>query len=328
MCGCATTIVRLRRRATGVLPALALAWCLGAVVCPGQTWTLTAAANYGGQNGTISPAGTFTVPRNFTTNFTVSPAAYCHLSRLTVNGVNVGTQVAYRLPPVTTDTTVVATFMPALTSHGTPHYWLAHYGLTNADFETEDLLDSDNDGFANWEEWIAGTNPTNPTSHLCPYIDQLSNGTMRIQWYGKTNRSYGVWTATDVRSLTNVPFLPAGDEHVVLRWSMAGSTNQQDYDGLMAYKPSDTDGNLPWPGEEEDKEEAFKWRPGWLEDVPMAYKPSDTDDNLPLAYKPSDEDDNLPLLRIQGYVSPAVRGTNRFFRVGVQRLTNERFNAP
>ena len=327
MKGNATNGMRQLRCGAGLALALVAAWLGSVGVCPGQTWTLTASANYGGQNGTISPVGTLHVRGNFTTNFTLSPAAFCYLSRLTVNGLAVSTQAVFHLPPVTTNTTIAATFMPILTSRGTPHFWLACHGLTNAGYEAESLLDSDGDGFANWEEWIAGTNPTNPASHQGgPFIDRLSDGTLRLQWYGKTNRSYGVWAASDLRNLTNGPFLPAGDANIVLRWSMAGSTNEQAYNGLMAYKPSDEDGNLPLT--KDDEEEAFRWRPGMIEDVPMVYKPSDEDENLPLVYKPSDEDENLPLLRIRGYVAPAAQVSNRFFRLGIQRLTNERFHAP
>jgi len=221
-----------------------------------QAWTITASANYGGTNGPITPTGIFPVPDGFTTNFTMNPATYCYLSQLTVNGVGVGTQAVYHLPSVQTNIDVVATFLPSLTSRGTPHFWLAYYGLTNGGFETACLEDSDNDGFVNWEEWIASTNPTNAASHLgTASIETLSDGTIRLLWPGKTNRSYSAVVSDSI-----LAYKSKGDENIELRYSLPGNTNELPYDPLT-YKPK-SDENLP-----------------------LSYKPSDDGDPLPLSIK-------------------------------------------
>jgi len=50
------------------------------------------------------------------------------------------------------------------TTNGIPFDWLLAHGL--ATDGTDDRRDSDHDGLNNWQEWIAGTDPTNPMSCL------------------------------------------------------------------------------------------------------------------------------------------------------------------
>lgn len=50
----------------------------------------------------------------------------------------------------------------AETERGTPLHWLNQYGLTVED----DELDIDGDGLATWQEYIAGTDPTDPDSRF------------------------------------------------------------------------------------------------------------------------------------------------------------------
>ena len=55
---------------------------------------------------------------------------------------------------------------PALAAQGTPHGWLSQYNLTDGGltFDEAEALDSDGDAFFNWQEFIAGTDPTNSAS--------------------------------------------------------------------------------------------------------------------------------------------------------------------
>ena len=61
---------------------------------------------------------------------------------------------------------LVAHFDELVTSHGTPWWWLASYQLTNSGFEVQAGADPDGDRLLTWEEWIAGTIPTNELSVL------------------------------------------------------------------------------------------------------------------------------------------------------------------
>jgi hypothetical protein len=55
---------------------------------------------------------------------------------------------------------------PALTAQGTPQAWLTQHNLTDGGltFDEAEALDSDGDAFFNWQEFIAGTDPTNSAS--------------------------------------------------------------------------------------------------------------------------------------------------------------------
>jgi hypothetical protein len=63
------------------------------------------------------------------------------------------------------DDIVVSTENPhhRLAPLGTPEWWLIAHDLTNAP-SVEEMRDTDHDGLAAWQEFIAGTNPTNPAS--------------------------------------------------------------------------------------------------------------------------------------------------------------------
>jgi len=52
------------------------------------------------------------------------------------------------------------------TTNNVPEGWLVDHGLTNRDFAAEALMDQDADGMAAWEEYAAGTDPTNAASRF------------------------------------------------------------------------------------------------------------------------------------------------------------------
>jgi hypothetical protein len=79
------------------------------------------------------------------------------------------------------------------------HAWLASYGLP-AD-GSADYLDSDNDGANNWQEYMAGTDPTNANSVFKITSYKIMSDTQFIlQWSSVSNRHYDVMSATNLTS--------------------------------------------------------------------------------------------------------------------------------
>lgn len=83
----------------------------------------------------------------------------------------------------------------AVTSHGTPVSWLASYGWTN-DFEMAASADTDGDGMAAWQEYVAGTSPVDPASVLKVAAEQTGHSEVRLSWPSATDRLYTVWAAS------------------------------------------------------------------------------------------------------------------------------------
>ncbi len=102
--------------------------------------------------------------------------------------------------------TVTARFAADVTDNtGTPHWWLAAYGLTNASFEEEALWVPEGGTLPAWKAYVADLDPTDPESQL-PQIrvrydeaggslsmDQTSTGRQYAIDY-TTNLHNGGWT--------------------------------------------------------------------------------------------------------------------------------------
>ncbi|MBM4163726.1 MAG: hypothetical protein FJ222_04720 [Lentisphaerae bacterium] len=111
------------------------------------------------------------------------------------------------------DVSVTASAPPTRTSQGTPYAWLDHYGLvTGGNYEAADAGDTDADGYFAWQEYVAGTEPTNNQSVFLALI-AMSNALPRVTWtpdlgtaraytvVGRTNLTDGVWDSTNSESL-------------------------------------------------------------------------------------------------------------------------------
>lgn len=115
-------------------------------------------------------------------------------------------------PPETTNFNLYLTVFDSklTTTQGTPVWWLAFFGLTNTSYNSEDGLDGDRDGMTAWQEYIAGTDPTNRNSALRLLGVTWSNGIPLLEWQSAESPvspqpPYVVWTSTNPASGTWLP---------------------------------------------------------------------------------------------------------------------------
>ena len=74
--------------------------------------------------------------------------------------------------------------------------WLRRYGLPTDG--SADYFDPDHDGMNNWQEWRAGTNPTNAYSLLLIHsVAQNAEGIL-VRWWSVDNRTYLIERATNL----------------------------------------------------------------------------------------------------------------------------------
>jgi YD repeat-containing protein len=73
---------------------------------------------------------------------------------------------------------------------------------------SEDFIDSDGDQFTNWEEWLAGTNPTNRESLFRAEEPVYGQDVFTFAWPSRTGRIYRVMVSTNLLAEPpDTPFL-------------------------------------------------------------------------------------------------------------------------
>ncbi|HMJ90068.1 MAG TPA: hypothetical protein VK530_09640, partial [Candidatus Acidoferrum sp.] len=87
-------------------------------------------------------------------------------------------------------TAAVITTLADNDADGIPDNWETVYGF-NTNNVSDRLLDSDSDGMLNWQEYVAGTDPTNPLSNLKLASTMSSNG-VAMEFQAMSNKTYSV----------------------------------------------------------------------------------------------------------------------------------------
>jgi uncharacterized repeat protein (TIGR02543 family) len=113
---------------------------------------------------------------------------------------------------ITDSQTLYAKWTPTLTSQGVPWLWLDGHGIVSGgDFEAAAETDSDGDGYPAWQEYLAGSDPTNITSVLKAMIG-VDGSSPLVSWspdlrpdriytvVGKTNLTDTAWGPTNAAS--------------------------------------------------------------------------------------------------------------------------------
>ncbi|HKX63036.1 MAG TPA: S8 family serine peptidase [Verrucomicrobiae bacterium] len=79
---------------------------------------------------------------------------------------------------------------------GLPDAWELIHGLNTNDF-LDALLDADDDGSSNRDEYLAGTQPTNALSHLSIAPIEVTNDSVRLSFLAASNTTYTLESRTD-----------------------------------------------------------------------------------------------------------------------------------
>ncbi len=97
---------------------------------------------------------------------------------------------------------ITAVFNVQLVTNNVPKWWLAQSGLTN--FNVDAMRDVDNDGMLTWQEWVAGSDPTNINSvfHFTSANGTFGQG-MIVRWPSISNRFYNLSRSTNLMVGTN-----------------------------------------------------------------------------------------------------------------------------
>lgn len=150
--------------------------------------------------GSVTPSGTLYFVSGASTNFVIQADPYWAISLVDTGAPVAGVQglVYYDLPwsNIIGDSTLTVNFSEQVASNGVPYKWLVDHnvGTNNYPLMTWDELsvdDPDKDGMFNWQEWVAGTEPTDSNSLLKVLSQVISNGLPVITWLSSTNTLNG-----------------------------------------------------------------------------------------------------------------------------------------
>jgi len=99
------------------------------------------------------------------------------------------------------DRTITANFTADLAVNDVPHWWLAQYGWTS-DFDAFAVLDDDGDSLFAWEEYLAGTNPTDANSVFKVLSTEMvpESGDLVMTWPSVAGQDYYILQSWDLKA--------------------------------------------------------------------------------------------------------------------------------
>jgi branched-chain amino acid transport system substrate-binding protein len=169
---------------------------------------VTASASPGGR---VAPSGPVIVYPGWSAVFTATASNYYEIAEIHTNGgvlegVAGMTSYTHRWDEVTADGQFYAMFRPKTATNAVPLWWLAQYYSVTTNGNELALSDSDSDGQFAWQEYIAGTVPTNSTSCLrFKRLDEEDGRNLVLRWPSALDRLYtllyssnlttGTWTS-------------------------------------------------------------------------------------------------------------------------------------
>lgn len=150
-------------------------------------------------NGTITPSGVILMPAvGASTNFHIQAPAYSYIQSARTNGTAIAEawdQESYDITwsNVVNENSLDVDFAVRVCSNGIPYEWLAANGLGTNDLHAaatwNELAsgDPDSDGMPTFNEWVAGTIPTDSNSVLKIVSQVFTSGAPVISWKSSTD---------------------------------------------------------------------------------------------------------------------------------------------
>ena len=157
-----------------------------------------------GDHGAVSPAGTATVAAGSNQLFQIQADDLYRIASVTADGAPIShafgqaeDQYDYLWENVQSNGTLAVAFGPAMSTNApeaVPHVWIDSYYPADTNFDLLAMSDTDGDGMLSWEEYVAGTDPTNMQSRFYLTIAGVTNNDVLLDLpYTKSGRVYSVY---------------------------------------------------------------------------------------------------------------------------------------
>ncbi|MDD2238248.1 MAG: hypothetical protein PHG65_13680, partial [Kiritimatiellae bacterium] len=166
-------------------------------------YVLTSSA---GDHGVISPSGEVTISAGRDQAFTVTASNLYRIADILTNGASIGvdfdnadSSYVFTWENISDHGAVAASFVEKVTTNtplNVPLVWLEQYYPGTEDYEATAAADSDGDQLTAWQEYVAGTDPTEAASVLLGEVQSSSTDEADpvICWMGsdQPGRAYSI----------------------------------------------------------------------------------------------------------------------------------------